>query len=359
MTTQQIAAALTRWTWYAALALILPACLEVETSTEVRQDGSLTRTVAISGDSAQIPASLRMMGIDSSWLFERRPPEGNKHTLTASRTFGSVESMARALAGERGTRLQITPRLEKSFHWFFTRYRYSETWAKTTVIDVVPMSNFLSTREIGMIADGALLEKQPTASRGDSLAFEELGERFMEWDANNRFEAYYREFLSGVRALNDPSLPVETVEAKKERLFEATFKKAGFREGDLAGYRGEFARILKTSAVSRAFDANRSGIDSVERLMDFEGKVDDPSYTVNITLPGIITETNAPALEGNRGSWKDFMTTCLFADYTMRIESSVVNWWAIVISALVLVFIIVLTMLGMIRARKLRTPAPA
>jgi hypothetical protein len=307
-----------------------------------------------SGDSAQIPASLHILRIDSAWSVKRQTPEGNKHTVTATRTFASIEDMEHAIAGVRGTSIQIIPRLDKSFRWFFTRYRYSETWGKTTLIDAVPMSDFLSGQEISMIAQGALLEKKPSASRGDSLAYEELGERFMQWDAHNRFEAYYREFLAGVRALNDPTLPAGAVEAKKELLFESTFKKAGFREGDVAKFRGEFARILGTPAVPRAFDANRAGIDTVERLMAYEGKVDDPSYVVAVTLPGIITETNATALEGNRGTWKDFMTTCLFGDYTMRIESSVVNWWAIVISGLVLVFIMVMTVLGMIRARRMR-----
>jgi hypothetical protein len=323
------------------LPLILSACLEIETTTEIRQDGSLSRTIVFAGDSSELPRFLRVLGIDSSWTLENKPPEGKKWTVVATRTFPSVDEMARVLAGSRGKTVQITPRLEKKFRWFFTQYRYSETWGRITLIDEVQLSDYLPDKETGK-------------SRGDSLADKELGDRFMQWDARNSFEGYYKAFLGGVTALGDPALSPALVESKKEELFEATFKRSGFREADVVKFRGTFENVLGTPAVQRAFAANRTGIEAVEQMLQFQDDVDGPVYKVNVLLPGIITSTNATSVEGNRVSWKDYITYCLFGDYGMWVESSVVNWWAIVLSAAVLVFIVVMTVVGLLRGKTLR-----
>jgi hypothetical protein len=353
MNTKSITSAAVRAFSYAVLPVILSACLEIETTTEVHPDGSLARTIVFAGDSSGLATCLRVLGIDSSWTLETKPPEGKKWTIVASRTFPSIEEMARVLEGRRGRTIQITPRLEKNFRWFFTQYRYGETWRKITLIDEVPLSEYLSAQEIEAIRNG-LPEKEQGKSRGDSLAEKELGDRFMQWDARNSFEGYYKEFLAGVRALHDPVLTPALVESKKEELFQATFKQSGFRSGKFEGFREEFERILETSAVPRAFAANEAGIRDVEERLKFQGEVDGPVYRVTVVLPGIVTSTNATSVEGTKVTWKDFMTYCWFGDFDMSVESSVVNWWAIIFSAAVLLFIVVMTILGIVRGRTLR-----
>lgn len=353
MITKGITALAARALSYAVLPLILSACLEIETTTEVHQDGSLSRTIVFAGDSSGLPTCLRVLGIDSSWALETKPPEGKKWTIVATRTFPSVEEMARVLAGTRGRTIQITPRLEKNFRWFFTQYRYSETWARVILIDEVPLSDYLSSQEIEAIKQG-LDKEMPDKSRGDSLAHKEMGDRIMLWDSRNNFEAYYRGFLAGVTALGDPALTPAQVESKKEELFQATFKQAGFRDSKLKGFRESFERVLGTSTVLKAFAANEAGIRDVEQKLKFQDEVDGPVYRVNVVVPGIITSTNATSVEGTRVDWKDFMTYCWFGDFDMWVESSVVNWWAIIFSAAVLVFIVVMTLMGIVRGRTLR-----
>ena len=63
------------------------------------------------------------------------------------------------------------------------------------------------------------VRKEPFASKGDSLAMEDAGQRFEEWRQRSVFESYYAELAKGVQRLNDESLTLPMLAAQKERLF--------------------------------------------------------------------------------------------------------------------------------------------
>lgn len=334
--------------------LAVPGCLEVQTTTVVHRDGSLTRTVLFAGDSANIPAARRILGVDAAWTLEAGMRE-KKHTLKAERRFPDIDAMARAISGDSGRTVRVLPQLESTFRWFTTAYRYSETWRRLHTVDEVPLSDYVSSGEIDMFYRHEL-EKESFASRGDSLAMADAEDRYREWDARNWFEAYYKIFLQGVKDLGDPGLPLDTVAARKEMLFRATAEKFGIFGGEgsaaITSMGVEFARVLKNPAAARAAEARADQVAALAAQQKFVQEFTPYGYTVEVEMPGLITDTNAGAVEGSRVSWKGFEGALCIADYEMWVESSAVNWWAIVVSALVLVLALVLTIAGMLRGRR-------
>jgi len=331
-----------------------PGCLEIETKTHVRRDESLNRTVVFSGDSAGVPGACIVLGIDSSWALETRREE-RKYILTASREFATVQDMARALRGSPGKSVTITPRLESRFDWFFTIYRYSETWSRLHQINEVPLSDYVSPGEIDMFFRHEL-RKEPFPTKGDSLALADAEDRYTEWDSRNWFEAYYKIFLKGVRELGDPALQVDSVERRKEVLFRALG--ADFsafadskKSSDFNAMGAEFARVLKNPLALEAAAKESDAIALLARQQAFVEDFAPFGYKVRTEMPGLITNTNAPSINGNIVTWEDFEGALYITDFDMWVESRVVNWWAVGIAALLLVIVTALSIAGIVRGR--------
>ena len=62
-------------------------------------------------------------------------------------------------------------------------------------------------------------------------------------------------------------------------------------------------------------------------------------------MPGIITETNSTNLIGNRVSWEVEADSFLLRDKVMMVESRVVNYWAFILTGLVVFGLLVLIVL--------------
>ena len=58
-------------------------------------------------------------------------------------------------------------------------------------------------------------------------------------------------------------------------------------------------------------------------------------------MPGLITETNSYQLVGNQVKWRIKDHTIFFEDYEMYVESRVVNYWAFVVSGIVVLLLLI------------------
>ncbi len=328
---------------------IVSGCLETETTTTVLTDGTLTRMVELSGDSSSIPDGMAMFGIDSGWNLERKASGRERASLVARRTFTDVDAMARALAGEAGTRVNIVPTLETHFAWFFTTYRYTETWKRLNLAEAVPLSDFLSQQEIEPL-DRLIGKERPLPTKGDSLAAHDVEQRFTRWQNRNEFETFYRLFRDGVRQLNDPILIDSRIDGQKEELYKSA-EHFGWGSGSVDSLVMEWGRVLGSPRAGEALNANRRAIEEFQSRMEFYQTVLSMGHKVHVIMPGLITATNGN-VEGNRISWSDFIAGTYVGNATMWAESSVTNWWTIAISGVVVLALLTLTVLGIYRKRK-------
>ncbi len=338
----------------AGVSLFAAGCLEIEITTRVHDDGSVDRSLVFQGDSSSIPVGRSLYGIDSSWLLKYPDTVGGKPSVTASRHFATDVELAAALKGIPGVKVDIRPAVERHFNWFFTTYRYAETWGKLNQINEVPLSDYLSQQELGALTRH-LIYKEPFASKGDSLAAEDAGERYQRWEERNKFEAFFRLVLGGVRSLGEPSVKESTVEAKKDDFFTIT-KNFDYGSGNLQNLAAAYDSVLGTRGMQKAFDANGDSIRGFCDRQKFEQTVIGFGHKVHVMMPGIITKTNAPSVQGNTASWGDFIGFTYIDDYTLWVESSMVNWWAIGISGVLLLAIAILTVTALIRGKKKRAP---
>jgi hypothetical protein len=77
----------------------------------------------------------------------------------------------------------------------------------------------------------------------------------------------------------------------------------------------------------------------------------DGSYENEVAMPGIILNTNSKSIVGNAVSWKVDSKRFCFEDFTMQVESRVVNVWAFVVSAIIVLAAVVLLVLPRFKKR--------
>jgi len=328
--------------------LLLQGCFEIETTTTVHRDGTLARSIVVSGDSAGVYGHQLPFAIDSTWSFVRERTDTNKHILTMLKVFPDAEAMSRAFARVDGKTLGIQVALEKRFRWFTTVYSYRERYLKFNPFNSIPITDYISPSEIDLFFRHEV-QKEPYGAKGDSLALRDAGRRYEEWDLRNIFESYYAEVLEGVRRLNDPVLTPDLVGQSKERLYQAAARCIRSRSSAYDTLGTIFEAVLHSVKVCEAMNANAEGFQSFQEKLRFVDRVMAAPYAAHVVVPGVITDTNGPAVEGNKVTWRDFVPYCYVRDYELRVESRVTNWWAVIVSGLFVVVAGVVIVLGGLR----------
>ena len=346
-----------RSTWSGLLIIVLcfAGCREThESTTKINNDGTVLRTEKISiDDSSSISTAGFPPWVDSTWSIRIERTDGNTFSKLATKLFRDVAAMNRAMDGEVGTSLRFRGELEKRFRWFFTDFVYRETCRKWNPFDQVPITQYVSPSEIDLWFQHEV-KKQPYTTRGDSLALHGAEDRGGEWQLRSMYESYFSAFMKGVEMLHDSSLAPSVVLKHKEALFSMARQQVEHSPNRIDSLHVLFARefgpvlVRKIIALNApAFDLYTHKIDFLEKMILVDG------VKASIEMPGLIVDTNAPSIEGNTVAWDDIRWYAYLQDFEMRVESRMVNWWAVIGTGVILLGIIALSVAGMVRRRRL------
>jgi hypothetical protein len=108
---------------------------------------------------------------------------------------------------------------------------------------------------------------------------------------------------------------------------------------------------LRTAAAEKAWQARAAAFEEIERKIEFEQSIGSHNYVTSVIMPGLITGSNARKLEANKATWQEFLGLASYFEYTMWVESRQVNWWAVGIAIVVVVFLVSLLLVSVLRRR--------
>ncbi len=330
------------------VCLVISGCLDVTTTTTVNTDGSLTKKIVFSGDSSALVADAARLSIDSTWEWKWEKGESRSVKATVTRTFPDDEALTAAMPGRKGETFGVRAKLTKRFRWFFTSYRYDETWLRFNPFDTIPITDYLGSWELAQFYQHEV-EKKPYATKGDSLAQESAGPRFEEWEARNLFDSYFRAFLDGVAKIQSRSLTVAGVKSQEDTLYKVAGKWLKMNNIDTVA--SLFRRVLKNPVVPKAIAANEGAFTAMKSRMRFVNDVMGEKWEGRIVLPGLLTSTNAPGIEGSTAIWADFPHFAYIDDFDLWAESRVTNWWAIILTGILVAGIVGFYLFASLRRR--------
>ena len=321
----------------AALALLLSGCLEDEYKviTVISTDGTCERVITVRREKKTLPDGAFPVPADSTWQCEwtlaKKADSTSKeadNVYTARKRFADFDALAREYPVQHdSTRFSISVNVQKKFRWFYSYYDYTETYARFDPLHVpVQPSAFMTEEELRQFMSSEVPDST-------------LEKKWNRWDQRNMMEWAFGRLVDAVRRRNDPGLPVSIFEQNKERLIallgDDTTK--GSNHQDFAGKTAnDMAGLLHLSADAVRLlvpDLDSIGSQALKR-MEITDKAKG-SYTNSVVMPGVIIATNAGEVRGTTVVWRFTHEHLALMDYPMNVESRVVNLWAIILTAVV------------------------
>jgi hypothetical protein len=370
-----------RLLWFAvsfSFSILLWGCLEYNITTQVMTDGSIMRTIIVKGDSADIFRGSFRVPVDSTWTISTKLEPRNKKDSTdgdiyvyeARKKFRDVKELNKAFYSDSSfsDHLSINVRLDKKFRWFYTFYRYTETYNMLFPFRSEPLSSYMNENELSIFLadeneiyysperDSILFKSDttglPVLTGKDSLRFkeikDELDHKFELWQKSNVYNDFYETVTGALEKLGKMPDNAATRELFYQHLDSSKVFDQGIENFDafieaVASYFNVDYSILH--------EANKNGFDSFRKKFKV-ATFSLETYTNQVMMPGLIVNTNAHEKEVDQARWNFKIDNFYACNYVMAVESRIVNKWIILFSALALIFAVGLSLAVLFKKKK-------
>lgn len=312
-------------------------CREITTTTTIFPNGSCERIVSVKGDSSEVADRSFPVPRDTSWSINQQKEDNIIYT--AKKFFKKVSDLNKEFTcdGDSIKKVRICVKLKKRFRWFYTFLTYRETYKNYNQFHFFPISDYLSKNEMELYYINE-----------DTL---DLDDKVDTWYEKSLYEEFHQKLLECAKKLDDPQLPPELIDSKKNSLYKATLE-IDEVEKNVDELLHVCEKILQTKAIWKLKKNISQIIQLINEKNEFFILTHSGKYTNNVIMPGLIIRTNAETVEGNKVTWNIKGSRFLWQDYEMQVESRIVNKWMIGITTAVLVLLGVLLILSFIRKRK-------
>lgn len=320
-------------------ALILFSCVGPETTVTntVNRDGSVLRKVEMSNNENKFVKQQLRVPVDSTWTFTDSISVSEKGDTTwyksAEKLFINTDALNQAYLSDSGANRAVarTVSFERKFRWFTTTYYFSETCGKS-MSHAYPPEDFLSTEEIGFM-------KLPRKVKTDLLSGADSSKyRTMRDTMDKKSDVWFgrsvtSEWIEAAGALckasGKDSLTTEILRSHEDDFYKQLAETSEFGDG---------CDAVLGAGVYKAF---KTELDSAKTVAEknFDLSLSFADYTMQVVMPSEIISTNGYRDPNGRISWPVSGELFLNTDYVMYAESRSVNYWAVIITALLAILV--------------------
>ncbi len=317
------------------LIFIMPGCLDIWITTEVKPNGSINQTIVFQGDSAEIAEVPFALMKENDWKREWSKPEKDKYKLVVSKEFSSVKELNKTM-NPVDTNLQVVrvnSTLNRKFRWFYTRFVFEEKVLVSNPFKCLEYKDSWSDEEIRLIASNE--EDRKTDPAFDSVKYKVTEKKFEDFLFRSMFECFYNNLLSVLADNKSLTLKKEDLDLKKDVIYRFLIDSVKNDGTDdlLIG----LGKVINHPDIQTIRSKYLSSFDEFQRKMKFFNAASDDNYKFAIRMPGLLLQTNSPKIEGSETGWDLSYYNFFFKEYSMTAESRQVNIWAFIVAGLVLV----------------------
>ncbi|MDP3441872.1 MAG: hypothetical protein Q8T08_03345, partial [Ignavibacteria bacterium] len=181
---------------------IFSSCKELFVTTKVNKDGSFTRIITITGDSAEVVNATTPYPTDSLWerQFSRDSVDASKFILTYSKHYKNDEILNTEIMNDTSKMSYFSRKIEvsKQFGFFYSYLRFEETYEAFNPFPNMDYKKYLSNEDLDLLSGITKIY-----SPADSLKLENAREN----QENLLYAGATKEILvglkEGVSRLND------------------------------------------------------------------------------------------------------------------------------------------------------------
>lgn len=320
------------------LAIIFSSCREITVSTVVNKDGSFTRIVTLTGDSAHVlkPPNLPYP-VDTTWekVFAKDTIHDDNFILTYTKHYQSDDLLKQEMNQDTGWRKKIncTIDVEKRFGFFYSYLTYKESIKATNVFTVLDYKDFITNEDLIWLSGQRIV-----ISSSDSAKLAQAEEKAVTYLLDAITEEIISALKGGLEQLNNPAIHPDFVENYRDSIA------AKIDDGEIDATL-EFVDYLalwsEKDEIYKLKEISQLAFTELDRKIQFMEQItNNTDYTVSVELPGILTETNSPSTKGNKVTWLVNTFSFLFEDVAMEVESRVMNKWMFLIAGVILLALI-------------------
>ena len=328
------------FTGFTALMTLLPGCLDIYFTTEIKPNGDLIKTVVLEGDSTEILETFIPMIKNETWEREWLAGEDDKSKLVLTKTFtNDRDALADLNPADSAPTLRIVPDLKKQFRWFFTYFKYKETILATNPFNKLDWRDYLTPDEIGLaVMDEDEREKDP---RYNAEEYKSVEKRFEEYLLNSAFEEFYGLFVKALSQTQNITLTADHLSRQKSIIFKtAVDSDQNDTVEDLINI---FCAALESEDPKTIYAQNTDLLNWFDLKLEYFSNAFDDNLRFTIRMPGLLLDSNSNEIQGNNLSWNiDGFDDTFLTDYEMTAESRIVNNWAFVVTGVLLAILVFL-----------------
>ena len=340
-----------------AMLMTLTGCREITTTTRIFSDGSCERTVFIEGDSSDVFSGSYPLPLDSSWTFDikKDTSEKVKYFYSAKKSFKRVSDLNNEYLYDSVStfsKLDRSIKLKKHFRWFFTILTYREIYRDANPFKQIPVSDYLTADEINVL----FIDEEDSSEL--AVNKKEVEKKFEIWFGISVFEEFYQAFLQGAVQLGDPNLTQEIIISKKDILTKTVLVDTiSFFDIDEEKLIDSLITIceytFQTPGVWKLLEEGNYTFRELKNKLSTIENVWSEGYTNEVLMPGLLIDTNAETVEGNKVVWDVEIDKYFLKDFEMWVESRIVNRWAVPVTAVIVVVICAGLVVAVFRRRKM------
>ncbi len=317
-------------------------CREITVTTKVHEDGSFTRTLTVSGDSADVFKSDLPYPVDDSWTktIHKDTTDVDDYTLTYTKTFRNDEQLGLEISKDTTWRKQLDRKIEvrKRFGLFYSYLSYEEIILAANPFTELDYKDSLSEEDMLWIS----CSKDPVTP-DDSIYLADLEERALNFIVESALTELYRTVKEGAAKLGHPDLSVENIELYRDSILD--IERLGSEQDytdNFDAFYENFARWSSDSSIYLLKELEPPLLSALNaKFKAFDNVLAMEQYFVQVEMPGLITETNSIELQGNRVKWEVDSWSVMFADREMYVESRIVNLWGYILAGAILIALLI------------------
>ena len=303
----------------------------------------------LGADSVRYPVPLTEAQLDSMQKLDLSKPLGNLLMVHAKKEYQCVEEMSAHLyRAERHhlkevDNIKANSTLEKHFKWFYTDYTFSESFVYDgPALFPIPLDRFLSADTVSFWFTG-----QPDLTQGLSGAeakvqLDNIEKKINQWTNANWFYEICNVIIANYDMIQNPPVSKERFSSMRDSLVmqpcvlnadEEDIKKAG-------GYYAQFERTFQSDAYTQFLKTYEGGFEPYVQLLSFGNNYD-------LKMPGAVIDAGIGQYDGEVIHYRLGGEQMIPGSYTITATSRVTNFWAFVVT-----FLIVLIAIGSFFFRK-------
>jgi hypothetical protein len=303
----------------------------------VNNDGTFTRMITVSGDSAEAFKKDLPYPLDTSWVMTSKKDTAGKekYIVTYTKHYKDSEELEADISRDTSWKKELVRHIDirKRFGFFYSYIEYKEVYSAANPFTALPFKDHLTPEDIGW-----LTRRHSIQIPSDSVKSKAAEDKALTYLVESATAEVEKLLTDGILKLNDPRLDAKRVPEFRDSI-RIALSKDKFREG--AAFIDAYRKWTGNTVVDRLKELQPPLFREFEGKTRFlENLLTMEDFHVEAGMPGLITGTNSSALSGNRVTWDLFPMAFLLEDYTMVVESRVINVWAFVLSGLVLLGLI-------------------